>query len=286
MNTKLIKLLTVLCILLLACIAGEWFYAKQVQKTTLAALKVIDKKPPKMVDMPTIALTQKPEQSFVDMVERPLFIKGRRPVPESPDDLKLAAAKPSGPFNWQLNGVYGKGANLHALLSRSVKAAKGNFLKIMKGADVDGWTLAEVQKDKVILSQAGMTKELLLRKPKPKRGNPNIAAEANPDGSPKGEGAQAPPPVDTPNQQMAAPLPNGEGMSTPEAQAAQAQADAEAAAAQAEAEAQAAADAAMPNPEDGSMPDVEPIPEPDAEPIPEPEPDFQPEFDNGTNEQF
>ncbi|WP_394752049.1 hypothetical protein [Crenothrix sp.] len=259
MNIKLIKLLTVLCILLLITIAGEWLYAKRVQQQTLAALKVTDKKTPQIAQMPTIALTKKPEQSFADMVNRPLFIKGRRPVPEVPVDPKLAVVKPSGPFNWQLNGIYTKGKRLFALLSRSVRTPKGNFKRLSKGADIDGWTLAEVQKDKVILNQNGLQKELLLRKAKPKTPKNNPAADPNNPNNPKtpqeqAQG-QAPPP-------MPEPLPNGEPL--------QQDADAEVA------------------------PETEPMPGSEEEVIPEPEPEFQTDefsqdtstFDNGTNEQF
>ncbi|SJM92897.1 conserved hypothetical protein [Crenothrix polyspora] len=264
MNIKLIKLLTVLCILLLAGIAGEWLYAKRVHQQTLAALKVTDKKTPQIAQMPTIALTKKPEQSFADMVNRPLFIKGRRPVPELPVDPKLAIAKPSGPFNWQLNGIYTKGKSLYALLSRSVRVPKGNFKRLSKGTDIDGWTLAEVQKDKVILNQNGMQKELLLRKPKPKTPKINNAADPNNPNNPKTaeEQAQGQGQVVPPNQpMMAEPLPNGEPMQGAEAEI---------------------------------IPEAEPMPGAEEEVIPEPEPEFQTDefsqdtstFDNGTNEQF
>ncbi len=259
MNTKLIKLLTVLCILLLAVIAGEWFYAKRVHKQTLAALKVTDKKPPQIAQMPTIALTKRPEQSFADMVDRPLFIQGRRPAPESPADLKLSIAKPTGPFNWQLNGVYTKDARLYALLSRSVRLPKGNFKKLSQGADIDGWTLTEIQKDKVVLNQGGMQKELLLRKPKPKTAPRRNAEAANP----KTPEEQAQDQMNHPNQPMAAPPPNGEPVP-------------------------------MPEPSTEATPEAEAMPPGSEEIMPEPDQEFQTDefsqdtstFDNGTNEQF
>ena len=271
MNTKLIKFLLVLCSLLLGIIAAEWFYAQQVQKQTLAALKVTDKKTPKIAQMPSINLTQKPEQSFTDLVERPLFIKGRRPVPEIPTDPKQPTAKPTGPFNWQLNGVYTKKSGLYALLSRSVRQPKNNFRKLTQGADIDGWTLSLVQKDKVVLNQGALQKELLLRKPKPKNAPHANAEPGNPKTTPEQEqaanqAAQQQPPGQ-PEQPMAEPLPNGETVPEPipDDTPPESYPDTE----------------AMPEPDASVMPE-EPMPEPDAEtmpeePMPEPEPEMQPD---------
>jgi hypothetical protein len=215
MNVKLIILLSVLCAVLMAGIVGEWLYARHAYKQTLAALKVKDKKSAQLAKMPTINLTQKPELSFSDMVERPLFIKGRRPVPESVADPKQAVIKPTGPFNWQLNGIYTKQGRLHALFSRTVRVAKGNFRKLARGTDLDGWTLVDIQRDKAILNQPGsLPKTLLLRKPKPKtpkpnpvdpsqvdpnQANSNIAPPPNPN-DPQMQGQQPPDPgVPQPN---------------------------------------------------------------------------------------
>lgn len=288
MNIKLIRLLSVLCAILLAVIAGEWFYAKQAQKKTLAALKVADKKPAKISEMPTIALTKRPEQSFVSMVDRPLFIKGRRPVPEAPADIKKAVAKPSGPFSWQLNGVYTKNSSLYALLSRSVRLPKGNFKKLTQGAEIDGWTLTQVQKDKVVLTQDGMQKELLLRKAKPKTPKPIPPTDPNSQGQPgEQQQQQQDQQMRQPNQPMAEPLPNGEPVPVPEPQN--------------PVDPNAMPDASVdPNamPDEGmdpnAMPDagVDPMQE---DPGQEFTPDFQTDevppddtstFDNGTNEQI
>lgn len=267
MNTKLIKFLLVLCSLLLGIIAAEWFYAKQLQKQTLAALKINDKKTPKIAQMPSINLTQKPEQSFTDLVERPLFIKGRRPVPETPVDPKQAIAKPTGPFNWQLNGVYTKKSGLYVLLSRSVRQPKNNFRKLAKGADIDGWTLSQIQKDKVILNQGALQKELLLHKPKPKSAPHANAEPETPKTLTEQEQAaanQAAQQPGQPNQPMAEPLPNGEAMPEPipEEPPPEGYPDAEA---MPEPDAGVMPDETMPDPDTGAMPD-EAMPEPDMQP--------------------
>ena len=114
----------------------------------------------------TIELTQKSEESYEDLVARPLFIKGRKPVDEpSPEEAQNVAEARS--FDWQLNGVYTTKKGLSALFSRSTsKVPKDTYRKLSTGGDLDGWKLTEIHKDKAILKQGDQQKDLLLRKPK------------------------------------------------------------------------------------------------------------------------
>lgn len=164
MNSKLVSALAVVCAMLILIISGEWIYAKYAQN---AAFNVVELKntvtaPP---EMPSINLARQSEESYVALVARPLFIKGRRPVDEPTSEQKNA----TGAFDWELSGVYSTKNGFSALFSRSkVKIPKDNFRKIAVGDNLDGWKLAEVQNDRVILSDDNSEKELLLRKPKAK----------------------------------------------------------------------------------------------------------------------
>jgi len=202
MNSKLVSMLASLCIVLILIIIGEWFYAGRLQKhamtlTTSAETKISHD------EMPSIELTRQSEESYENLVTRPLFIKGRRPVDE-PSAEEAQAANVASIFDWQLNGVYSTKKGLSALLSRSTsKVRKDNYRKITAGANLDGWKLTEIQKDRVILKQGNQQKELLLRKPKlkelplPKKPNvPNIPNSPQPEVSPPLEGI--PIPEDTP----------------------------------------------------------------------------------------
>jgi hypothetical protein len=191
MNSKLVSMLASLCIVLILIIIGEWFYAAREQKhaltsTTSAETKISHD------EMPFIELTRQSEESYEDLVTRPLFIKGRRPVDEpNPEEARAINANP---FDWQLNGVYTTKKGLSALFSRSTsKVRKDNYRKMTAGADLDGWKLTEIQKDRAILKQGNQQKVLLLRKPKlkelPKRSNvPNIPNRPRPEVSPPEEG--------------------------------------------------------------------------------------------------
>lgn len=192
MNNKHIAVLAAVCLACVLVIIGEWFYAVREQQHALDATRstqtaqVSD-------EMPSIALTLQPEESYVDLVTRPLFINGRRPVDKPSSDQMQAINAASIAFDWQLNGVYTIKNELSALFSRSAsKMAKDNYRKIIVGADLDGWRLIEIHQNKVLLKQGEQQKELLLRKPKlkeaPKKANvPNGSNNPQPEFSPPPE---------------------------------------------------------------------------------------------------
>ncbi|MFI3185500.1 MAG: hypothetical protein QX198_05915 [Methylococcaceae bacterium] len=166
MNKKLITLLVSVCIILCLLIACEWLFASYSQHSLLTSISSEKRQDYKADELPTIELTKQTEDSYVDLVARPLFIKGRRAVGEPSPESEQAAAK-SENFDWQLTGVYGSNKKVSALFSRAkTKVAKDNTRKLKVGDDLDGWQLTEINKDKVMLKQGSNDKELLLRKPK------------------------------------------------------------------------------------------------------------------------
>jgi hypothetical protein len=185
MNSKLVSILASVCIFFALIIIGEWSYAVWAQKQVLTSSTVAESKN-SHDEMPTVELTRQSEQSYADLVTRPLFIKGRRPVDEPTAEEEQAQAKAVAVvFDWELSGVYTTTKGLSALFSRSKsKVAKDNHRRISMGADLDGWKLAEIRTDRVILKQGNQQKELLLRKPKlkdlSKRQNvPNVPNQPN-----------------------------------------------------------------------------------------------------------
>ncbi len=166
MNVKLIKLLASVCTVLLLIITAEWLYAKHSRKQLQKSITSVETQPYKVGELPSLGLTKQPEDKYADLVTRPLFIKGRRPV-ETVEVEEAAAAGGSDSFEWQLTGVYTKGKQLSALFSRDkAPATEKKYLKITEGDDINGWTLAEIHADKVVLKQGSHQKELMLRKPK------------------------------------------------------------------------------------------------------------------------
>jgi hypothetical protein len=186
MNNKLIKLLVSACIGLCVIVAVEWLYASYMQYRLLTSISSAKLEDYKADELPDIDLTKQPEESYADLVARPLFIKGRRAVAEQPPETAQVAVAPVN-FDWQLTGIYSTEKNLSALFSRSKsKLAKDNYRKITLDNDLDGWKLTKIDKDRVLLKQGDNEKELLLRKSKlkgalpPRTNNASQVAPAAP----------------------------------------------------------------------------------------------------------
>lgn len=168
-NLKLVKFLLAICAALALIMLLEWLYAMYAQKQLLDSVNALDKNKSNAFVLPSIELENREESSYTDLVERPLFIPGRRPVKENNPADTTPVNTASGTFNWDLNGIYTQSGRLYALFSRNgAKQPKDNFRKITKDGNIDGWQLTELTKDKAVFSQGGTQKELLLRKIKPK----------------------------------------------------------------------------------------------------------------------
>jgi len=201
MNIKLIKLLVSVGIGLCLVIAGEWLYARYMRERLLTSISSEKPQEYKADQLPDIELTRQPEDNYVDLVARPLFIKGRRPVDEPVRETGQAAAK-TETFDWQLTGVYSTKKTVSALFSRAKsKVAKDNHRKITVGEDLDGWKLIEINKDRALLKQGSKEKELLLRKPKLKTPLPGANGTVPP------APASAPAPAATPESEPPPPPP-------------------------------------------------------------------------------
>jgi hypothetical protein len=168
MNIKIVKLLAAICAAFIVVILLEWIVASYSQSRLLASIGLSKPQNPQSDGVPSIDLKGKTEESYADLVARPLFIKGRRPVDE-PSPEQADGQPGSDVFDWQLSGVYTSKKGMSALFSRAkTPVAKDNFRKLKENDDLDGWKLTEIHNDKVMLKQGNEPKELLLRKPKPK----------------------------------------------------------------------------------------------------------------------
>ncbi len=118
----------------------------------------------------SLDLTEPSEESYNDLVERPLFIKGRKPVNEpEPENTSTPIVKRTDVFNWELTGIYATPKKIMVFFSRTnAKVAKDNYRKCKLNDEIDGWKVSEIHPDNVVLTQAGENKILPLRKAKPK----------------------------------------------------------------------------------------------------------------------
>jgi hypothetical protein len=126
-------------------------------------------------------LSDPSEDNYSDLVERPMFIKGRKPVEEPiPEEMALATAQKTENVNWELIGIYSTPKGTTAFFSRSNgRLPKDNFRKCKLGDVLDGWHLSEINENAVSLTQGTETKKLPLRKMKPKNPTPTPVSPAN-----------------------------------------------------------------------------------------------------------
>jgi hypothetical protein len=184
-NIKILRLVSAICAVLLFIIVMEWLIAKFSESRLLSSIESPESSNVSNESLPEVDLDAKTEESYVDLVSRPLFLKGRKPVEEvSATKEKVQAGNET--FDWRLDGIFTGKNGLAALLSRSkeggvtpavagssphdagAKDKPNNYRKVSENEDVDGWRLTQIKTDRVVFELDGETKELVLRKPKPK----------------------------------------------------------------------------------------------------------------------
>ncbi len=166
MNRPTLFVLIALNSLFVAVLATEWYTAAEMSAPIQAKTNNTDIEE----SLPNLDLTETSEDSYSDLVERPLFIKGRKPVSEpEPENTSTAIVKRTDVFNWDLTGIYATPKIVTVFFSRTnAKVAKDNYRKCKLNDEVDGWKVSEIHPDNVVLTQAGENKTLQLRKAKPK----------------------------------------------------------------------------------------------------------------------
>ncbi|MDF9392813.1 MULTISPECIES: hypothetical protein [Methylococcus] len=181
---RLSLLLASVCAGLGLLLVVEWYSMDRIYRIPEVP-KVADKAG---ADEPELAPFEFPDLGeFEELVERPLFVEGRRPPPEVVEEPPPPVAHT--PLDLKLMGLIFSPAGKTALLVDP----KGKYKRVKEGGIVSGWVLKELKTDRVILQQDGEIKELLLLKAKPKTaagGAPQPPQEAKPGKKPPA-GAQS-----------------------------------------------------------------------------------------------
>ena len=158
-------------ILLLATLVLEWknYRAKESDFMKRAAGKSEALSGETPAEIKSYELPNK--EAYTEMVERPLFLEGRRPVVEEPQEQPAAD---NTPLTIKLMGVvFSPGANMALFIDD-----KGKYKRVKLNDAINGWKLAQIKSDRAIMEQNGSTEELKLVKPRPKK----IPAAPNPLG--------------------------------------------------------------------------------------------------------
>lgn len=183
MNRPTFYCLGALNLFFVGVLATEIYVTTQpIDPATLTALKKNVTIQPQEEQTTGLDLSDPSEESYSDLVERPMFIKGRKPVEEPiPEEMALATAHKTENVNWELIGIYRTPKGTTAFFSRSNgHLPKDNFRKCKLGDSLDGWQLSDINENGVNLTQGTETKNLPLRKMKPKNATPTPVSPTNP----------------------------------------------------------------------------------------------------------
>lgn len=163
----MVWLLLSLCGAFLVILLLEWILMIVGDKQLHESLLVADDPNFDHATLPELKLMEKPMETYADMVERPLFIQGRRPiileVTEETNEEEVTEIE-----NLTLFGIYFVNDEKKALFSE--KGVDKNYQKKSVGDEIAGWIIKVINVDSVILEQSGSQETVMLRKPKPKEG--------------------------------------------------------------------------------------------------------------------
>ncbi|HHJ40546.1 MAG: hypothetical protein AXA67_10265 [Methylothermaceae bacteria B42] len=105
-----------------------------------------------------------PLEQFQSMVTMPLFVEGRQPIPEQDKTGETSTQASGPPPKIELTGIIQTPDAGKIIL---VRDKKGKTRRLRPGDDVDGWQLAELAPDHVVLTQGAKKHTLKLIKPRP-----------------------------------------------------------------------------------------------------------------------
>ena len=166
MNHKLITTLIICNLFFASIVLSEWFYLSGIEDTQIANHSSVSNTNQETIQL---HLNQQPEENYVDLVNRPLFIQGRKPVIEQ----NLPHHEPSNnEFNWSLSGIFHTKQSWRALLVKQNTAPASSettaklieYRKVVLNDEVDGWVVSQIEANTLRLTRGSNEKELLLRK--------------------------------------------------------------------------------------------------------------------------
>ncbi|MDD4913411.1 MAG: hypothetical protein PHW13_00060 [Methylococcales bacterium] len=164
MNLKIVKLQLLACAFFGAILLGEWGYGIYAGDQLQQDFQVKKDEDGVVSELPKFPAQNFGPGDFAEMVERPLFTEGRKPIVEAAGELAKNEENNAQLDDWALIGVYNKNNRLIALFTRKTEAKK--YLKLSAEQQISGWVLKEIRLDRVILQQGGQETVVQLRKPR------------------------------------------------------------------------------------------------------------------------
>ncbi len=157
-----------------------------------------------------------PLSHYQEIVERPLFLQSRRPVPQASGETSPLGPKEAHLNQYALTAVI-IGPDKRLALIRSTADKGKKALRLEEGQDLQGWRLKEIKDESAIFQQVNQQQELRLQRKTPpqfafdKRRPPvPFPPPATPGSTEKAQG-KAPPAQE--QSQGRQPLPKSQGQS-------------------------------------------------------------------------
>lgn len=97
--------------------------------------------------------------AYAEILRRPLFLAARRPA-TAPDAGNSTGNEPLLLGRYQVAGIVIAGQRRIVLLRQ---ASSDKVSRFEQGAALDGWTLAEVSRQRLVLEKAGQRQEFILK---------------------------------------------------------------------------------------------------------------------------
>lgn len=167
-NTKLLSLMIIVIVCLVTLIIAEWGYMSLARQALFEDVNKVEVRGYEIDELPSIDLFQTSLDEYGEMVNRPLFVQGRRPI--EPSDSGTLEPLVLSDFEHLLIGIYGPEEKMSALFKNvKVRGQEPKYFKVLVGDDIQGWQVDEIRRDKVILSQGDSQKQAMLHKPRPKQ---------------------------------------------------------------------------------------------------------------------
>lgn len=190
-----------LVLALLLFLGLEYLFLKRWVRSQVALPSPKAEAPPRPQPLPALSRDLPPPEQLTALLSRPPFFEGRKLPPENPpkEEPRGPVVKPPPgppkllPVAIVASPETGKMALLKRLGPRPPGPAgtREELLRVKVGDEIEGWRVAAIARDRVVLEGPGGHEELTLFKPHPNR--PKVQAAPLPPMAPFG-----PPPQETP----------------------------------------------------------------------------------------
>jgi len=161
----------IICLVLISLLAAETYYAQQTHEDIKQQIKDSGQSSFEVDPLKTVHFLENPLDFYDDIIERPLFLEGRKPIEIiEEDNTQKKPTKAQGKFLLVLTGLLSTPKGDIALFKNPrAKTPEERYIRLKKGESYDGWELSELNKDKVVMKGNKGNEEILLRKPKFKK---------------------------------------------------------------------------------------------------------------------